>query len=317
MTELENSSDVEQLLSLSEELQTENEQMREQLHSSQQEIQKLSSDKLKLSEQVRKQMSQIQQQAELIEKLSNSDKELKRSEELEKQSKEREKKANEQLKIGQEEVRHSKQQYIQLANEAKNKIEAADRAADEATKLKKEQEKRINSAAEEKYNDFRLIYSGIVSIVAIYAIVMTVFTAMRSERFISDLQAFCGTLVQGVVKFMLISSHGSLRALQTCLAAYLKKVVAVIVHWLLYVIVVLVGAAIPLAILFFGGKWVVGVYKKYCWDELSVLIALFSVAMLVFFAEFMPLNCMLLLLISHVVYIALRWYIHGYREARS
>lgn len=316
MTELENSSDVEQLLSLSEELQTENEQMRKQLHSSQQEIQKLSSDKLKLSEQVRKQMSQIQQQAELIEKLSNSDKELKRSEELEKQSKEREKKANEQLKIGQEEVRHSKQQYIQLANEAKNKIEAADRAADEATKLKKEQEKRINSAAEEKYNDFRLIYSGIVSIVAIYAIVVTVFTAMRSERFISDLQAFCGTLGQGVAIYA-----DKLTRLSTSLSdvssGIPQEVVAVIVHWLLYVIVVLVGAAIPLAILFFGGKWVVGVYKEYCWDELSVLIALNSVAILVFFAEFMPLNCMLLLFISHVVYIAVRWYIHGYREARS
>jgi len=260
-------------------------------------------------------MLQIQQQAELIEKQSNSDKELKRSEELEKQSKEREKKANEQLKVGQEEVWNCKQRYLQLANEAKKKIEAAERTADEAAKLKKEQEKRINSVAEEKNNDFRLIYSSIIAIVAIYALIVTIFTAMRSERLISDLQAFCGTLWQGVMFYA-----NNLSQLSTSLAdvsnGISQEIIAFIAHWLLYALVVLVGAAIPLALLILGGKWVAGVYKHYCWDELSTLVVLLSIAILVFFAEFMPLNCMLLLLISHVVYIAARWYIHGYRETR-
>lgn len=64
---------LDQLLSLSEELQDENEKFREQLRSSQCQIQTLLLDKQKLSEQVRKQMLQIQQQGEQIVMLLNSD----------------------------------------------------------------------------------------------------------------------------------------------------------------------------------------------------------------------------------------------------
>jgi len=234
---------------------------------------------------------------------------LKRSEEIEK-------KANEQVKICQEEVLRSKQQYIQLANEAKKKIEAAERATNEATKLKEEQKKIIKDAVDEENDTFRQIYSSTVAIVGIYAFLVTILTAVKSKRCISDLQAFYGMLWHGVVYYTtkLFKLATSLSGASESIS---HEIISTIVHWLLFGIVMLLGVAIPLAILFLGGKWVVGVYKQYCWDEISVLVALFCVAILVFFAEFMPLNCMLLLIISHVVYIAVRWYIHDYREARS
>ena len=96
-----------------------------------------------------------------------------------------------------------------------------------------------------------------------------------------------------------------------------QETVAIIVHWLIYAVVVLVGAALPLAALFFGGKGIVEIYRQCCADEMSILVALISIAIIIFFAEVMPVNVLLLFIISHAVYILIRWFIHGYREVRG
>lgn len=184
----------------------------------------------------------------------------------------------------------------------------ADRAAAEAAKMKKDVKIHINSLAERKYNDFRRTYSSGIAIVGIYAFMVTFFYAWHSERCISDLQAFCGTLWKGVLLYA-----ETLKTLATSLSdvstGIPQEIIAFVVHWLLFAVVVLLGAAIPLAALFFGGKWVVKVYRHYCFDELSVLVALVSIAILVFFADIMPINGVLIFVISHVLYIAVRWYI--------
>jgi len=80
---------------------------------------------------------------------------------------------------------------------------------------------------------------------------------------------------------------------------------------------VLVGAALPLAALFFGGKGIMEIYRQCCADEISVIVALISLVIVIFFAEVMPVNVLLLFIISHVIYIFVRWFIYGYREARG
>ena len=320
MTELENSLDfeqqLEQLLSLSEELQEENGNLRQQLSSKDYQIQTLSSDKQKLSEQVRKQMSQMQQQAEQIEKLCNSDKELKRSEELEKQSREREKLINSQLKKSQEEVALFKRKYQKLADEAKQKIERADQAADKSEQLKKDQKSYIEKAAEEKYTQLKSLYLGLVIAVGIYAFTVTLFTAFKSKRCISDCRTIFETFQKEITFYVdkLFKLAASLADVSTGIG---QETVLIIVHWLIYTLIVLVGAALPLTAVYFGGKGIVGVYRQCCADEISVLVALISLAIVIFFAELMPLNVLLLLIISHVIYIFIRWFIHGYREARG
>jgi hypothetical protein len=64
-------------------------------------------------------------------------------------------------------------------------------------------------------------------------------------------------------------------------------------------------------------KFVIGVYKKYCADEISILVALLSIAVVVFFAEDMPLNIIAIISISQILYMVIRWYIHGYKQARE
>ena len=67
-------------------------------------------------------------------------------------------------------------------------------------------------------------------------------------------------------------------------------------------------------IMFFGGKFILNIYNEYCYDELSLFVALVSIAILIWFAEFMPLNIVLMLILSHIIYIGVRWYIKGYKE---
>ena len=67
-------------------------------------------------------------------------------------------------------------------------------------------------------------------------------------------------------------------------------------------------------IVFFSGKAVANLYQEYCYDEISLFVALVSIVGLVWFADYMPINIVLLLILSHIVYIGIRWYINGYKE---
>lgn len=65
---------------------------------------------------------------------------------------------------------------------------------------------------------------------------------------------------------------------------------------------------------FFGGKAVLKLYQDCCYDEISLFVASVSIILLVWFAELMPLNIVLILILSHIGYIGVRWYIKGYKE---
>ena len=81
----------------------------------------------------------------------------------------------------------------------------------------------------------------------------------------------------------------------------------------LIIVAVVIFGIIGLVI-FFCGRTVVNVYQKYCYDEISLFVVLISITVLVWFAETMPLNIILILILSHVLYIVVRWYVKGYKE---
>ena len=332
--------EVEQLIAMTEELQTENEELRsklrqaeqtssrtqqqsselrtalskiqtltEKLSEQQQQIQTLLSDNLKLQ-------SQVQQLTAKNESLQSSDEQLKQAEELKKQSERQEKQAKERER--QANITASKAQ-----KEAKEAIEAANRreaeaktAKNAAEQTKRQQKSLIQEKAAELQSQFRNKWGAIAAVLVTYSVLATVLTAFKSERCVSDITA-AGRLIvnvgMGIVKVIatLASGAGSV-------GAHIQQpVVSTIVYYLIAIIVVAVCLAAIGAGLFFGGRAVVNCYTEHCWDEISPLVALFSLAVLVWGAEFMPLNIVLLLIISHAVYIVVRWYIDGYKEARG
>ena len=58
----------------------------------------------------------------------------------------------------------------------------------------------------------------------------------------------------------------------------------------------------------------ISVYKDCCWKWDSVGVLLATIGTLVWFADTMPINVILLLILSHLVYMFIQWYIKGYQE---
>ncbi len=74
----------------------------------------------------------------------------------------------------------------------------------------------------------------------------------------------------------------------------------------------LVGAGILLA---FIGIRIVRLYKKCCWDMITIMVMLISMAIVLYLGEWikiaLPVNILLLLLFVQSVYVGIRWYVKG------
>ena len=61
-----------------------------------------------------------------------------------------------------------------------------------------------------------------------------------------------------------------------------------------------------------GGK----IYRKYCWDIISIMVAIMSTAIVIYFGEWIksiiPINLIVLLLLEHVIYIGIRCYVKNW-----
>ena len=100
-----------------------------------------------------------------------------------------------------------------------------------------------------------------------------------------------------------------------------NPVVAGIIYWLIKILVYsgcLVGAGILVA---FIGIKIAGVYKKCCLDMITILVILISMAIAIYFGDWiktvLPINRLFLLLFVQLVYVGIRWYVKGWRENRG
>ena len=63
------------------------------------------------------------------------------------------------------------------------------------------------------------------------------------------------------------------------------------------------------------------IYRKYCWDIISIMMAIMSTAIVIYFGEWIksgiPINLIALLFLVHVVYIGIRCYVKDWREERG
>ena len=94
-----------------------------------------------------------------------------------------------------------------------------------------------------------------------------------------------------------------------------------IVYWLI--------AGTVMAILFVITGWLIigigyqvgKIYRKYCWDILSIMVEIMSTAIAIYFGEriksVMSIKLIVLLLLVHVVYIGIRCYVKDWREERG
>ena len=173
----------------------------------------------------------------------------------------------------------------------------------------KEQYEHKGNGLEKKYKAKTVGFDAMIVVLWWYAIVTTIFAAIRSETFLSDFTAFVDTVWNGICQSgkWIVNVGNALAQVGERIS---NETVAIVVHWLLLVIVI-VGAAVVVGVLMvLGEKKVTKVYRENCWDVISVGVAVTSVALVVYFGEwikdFVKLNLVVLLLVVQAVYVGIR-----------
>ena len=294
-------------------------------------------------------MSELRKKSEIIVKLNEKDEIYNKSDLIKKQNAELEKR-NRELEQSEQNARQEAMTEVSAVKEECAKRERiAESKAQEADRLKShlkaveadlsgQIDKKAQNLVESKLNALHGVYEAkqrsldrkfkaktasydsCMLGLLLYGVLTTVFTAVRSEAFVSDFKTFFK-----VVWGFLLTCFGWLENGANFMAQIGDKIpqeiVATIVHWLLWFIV-LFGVGIGAVVLLLIGiaklvKW----YAEEYADNTSLGFALVSLALSIFFAEeiraFLPINLLLLLILVHIVYVLIRWYVKGCMRSRG
>ena len=296
------------------------EEWKNQAEKSEIQIQKLLSEKQELVSTVAEQGKRIAEQTEQIEKLNEADNVLKLNAELKKQ--------NEKLK---QDKLNAEQEAEATVSSVKREYEAKGReldrrigeAAKQSASLKSERQsisEDIEQRATAKFKAQTASYDSFLLGLLLYGVLTTVFTAVRSEAFVSDFKTFFMVIWQFIVNAFQLLLKGGQWASQLG-DKIPQPVVATIVHYLLLIVFV-GGIAIGVGFLIFlGASKVFEFYTEDYADTMSLAVFLISLAVSVYFAEpiraVIPINLLLLLILVHIVYVLIRWYVKGCMRSRG
>ena len=184
----------------------------------------------------------------------------------------------------------------------------------------KERYEHQRNGLEKKYKAKIVGFDAMLVVLWWYASVTTIFAAIRSEIFIGDFTAVVDVVRKGIYRSgKWIVKVGN--ALAQVVDRIPNETVAIVVHWLLLIIVI-VGAAVAVGVLMLiGEKKVTKVYQDNCWDVISIGVTVTSVALVVYFGDwikaFVKLNLVVLLLLVQAVYVGIRVYVNGCKRARG
>lgn len=184
----------------------------------------------------------------------------------------------------------------------------------------KERYENQRNGLEKKYQAKTIGFHAMQTVLWWYASVTTVFAAIRSEVLISDaiLSARVAQKVLCMYGQWLIFTGQYIAGVSDGLSNETAKV---IVHWLLQIIVIGGVAGGTGALLFMMVKKVIKVYRENCFDLVSAVVAVTSVAIVVYFGDwikaFVKINLMVLLLLVQAVYVGIRTYVIGCKRARG
>ena len=171
-----------------------------------------------------------------------------------------------------------------------------------------------------RYKTKTAMYEALMFLLIWYSVSTTLFQMIRSKIFISDCVVFFDTIatfVQTIAGWVVLIGKNVAQISN----GISNPVVAGIIYWLIRILICggcLVGAGILLA---FIGIKIAGLYKKYCWDMITILVTLISMATAIYFGKWikttLPINLLFLLLFVQLVYVGIRWYVKGWRENRG
>ena len=171
-----------------------------------------------------------------------------------------------------------------------------------------------------RYKAKTAIYEALMFLLIWYSVSTTLFQMIRSKIFISDCVVFFDTLatfIQTIAGWIILTGKNMAQISN----GISNPVVAGIVYWLIRILICggcLVGAGILVA---FIEIKIAELYKKCCWDMITIMVILISMATAIYFGKWikttLPINLLFLLLFVQLVYVGIRWYVKGWRETRG
>ena len=184
----------------------------------------------------------------------------------------------------------------------------------------KERYEHQRNGLEKEYNAKTVGFDVMIKVLWWYAIVTTIFAAMRSEIFLGDFTAFVDTIWNGICRSgkWIVDIGNVLAQVGDRIP---NEMLAIIVHWLLFIIVIIGGVGAVGVQTVIVEKKVAKVYQENCWDVISVGIAVISLVMAVYFGDWIKvlvkLNLVTLLLLVQAVYVGIRAYVKGCKRVRG
>ena len=171
-----------------------------------------------------------------------------------------------------------------------------------------------------RYKTKTAMYEALMFLLIWYSVSTTLFQMIRSKIFISDCVVFFDTIatfIQNIAGLTILAGKNVAQVSN----GISNPVVAGIVYWLIRILICggcLVGAGILVA---FIEIKIAELYKKCCWDMITIMVILVSMAIAIYFADWirtiLPVNLLFLLLLVQVIYVVIRWYVKGWRETRG
>lgn len=171
-----------------------------------------------------------------------------------------------------------------------------------------------------RYKTKTVMYEALMFLLIWYSASTTLFQMIQSKVFISDCRIFfdaIGTFTQTIAGWIALIGKNVAQISN----GISNPVVAGIVYWLIRILICggcLVGAGILVA---FIEIKIAELYKKCCWDMITIMVILISMATAIYFGKWikttLPINLLFLLLFVQLVYVGIRWYVKGWRETRG
>ena len=212
------------------------------------------------------------------------------------------------------------QKTVEVSVEKKvpyEKCENCDRTAYQKAKEKCDNRK---IQLEKKYKNMTATYESALFLLAWYSTATTLFNAIFSPVFFNDFIIFFGTIGKGIVNLFqeFVTGADSFGQLSNGIS---NSIFSGIVYWLIVVILMGTLFIITGLIIVWIGYQVGKIYRKYCWDIISIMMAIMSTAIVIYFGEWIkaviPLNLIALLFLVNVVYIGIRCYVKDWREEQE
>ena len=314
------------------------EEMLEMLESMEKELTQKDSIIQQKDSEIRTLQGQLNESLNLCEKLNSENRaeniqalknELKQTKELLQSEKEKKKRADSTIEECQDKLRQAErekeyalthQKKVEIPVEKPVLYERCRNCDRRAYQQAKERYEHQRNGLEKKYKAKIVGFDAMLVVLWWYAIVTTIFAAIRSETFLSDFTAFVDTVWNGICQSgkWIVDVGNALAQVGDRIP---NETMAIVVHWLLLIIVI-VGAAVAVGVLMLiGEKKVTKVYRENCWDVISVGVVVTSVALVVYFGDwikdFVKLNLVVLLLLVQAVYVGIRAYVKGCKRARG